>query len=61
MPMTPVIQNQYDDLYQRCLGAQVDIVKAEYLACVAEALLVEHRAERQCKAIKARAYASLFG
>jgi hypothetical protein len=57
--MNPVIQHQYDELYQRCFGAEVEIVKAGYLASLAEARLIEHRAKRQCKAIKARAYASL--
>jgi hypothetical protein len=58
--MNPMIQNQYDDLYQRCLGAQVDIVKADYLACVAEARLVEHHAARQLSAISNRALATLL-
>ena len=58
--MNPVLQNQYDDLYQRCLGAQADIVKADYLACVAEARLVEHRAARQLSAISTRALATLL-
>jgi hypothetical protein len=57
--MNPFIQVQYDELYQRCLSAEVEIVKAGYLASLAEARLIEHRAERQCKEIKARAYASL--
>ena len=58
--MNSVIQVQYDELYQRCFSAEVEIVKAGYLASLAEARLIEHRAERQCNAIKARAYASLF-